>query len=374
MTAFTASAGALFGAAEWAARATPAKPVIPVLAGLLIDAADDTVTMSGFDYDTRATVHTPAIVATPGRLLVSGRLLASVCKVARPGDDLTISNVAGRVEVTSGRARWVLPTMGIEEYPMLPDPGQPVGTVLAGELRTAIRRVIPATSKDEALPALSAVEVTTDADTLTIAATDRFRLAYATISWKPADPAAAPLAMVVPGDLLDVAAKIGDDTDTVTLTTGEAGNLIGLATTRQITTGRVLDLPFPKWRTLIPAHGDRWARVNVADLQRAMKQASPTIDANPQFVLAVADTTIVVTTHGDDRSARVEIEAETSGEPITICANAAYLDAALRGVASDTATVYFGPNANRPVLWHGDDPDHYQHLLMPVRLPERSAA
>ena len=70
----------------WAARTLPTRPSMPMLAGLLVEAADSGLTMSSFDYEVSGRVAVPADVDEPGRVLVSGRLLADIARAlpARP--------------------------------------------------------------------------------------------------------------------------------------------------------------------------------------------------------------------------------------------------------------------------------------------------
>ena len=70
----------LADAVAWAARSLPVRPSVPVLAGLLIEASDDGLVLSTFDYETSARATLNADVSDEGRALVSGRLLADICR------------------------------------------------------------------------------------------------------------------------------------------------------------------------------------------------------------------------------------------------------------------------------------------------------
>ena len=54
-------------------------------------------------------------------------------------------------------------------------------------LAAAIAQVVPAASRDDTLPMLTGVCLDIDGDALTLAATDRYRLAVGTVPWHPAD-------------------------------------------------------------------------------------------------------------------------------------------------------------------------------------------
>src|SRR5438105_1943031 len=70
---------ALADAVAWVARALPSRPVVPVLAGLRLEAGEG-LTLSCFDYELSATAQVVADVAEPGTALVPGRLLAEITR------------------------------------------------------------------------------------------------------------------------------------------------------------------------------------------------------------------------------------------------------------------------------------------------------
>src|SRR5205823_14108330 len=77
---FRVERGVLAEAVAWTARSLPARPPVPVLAGLLVEAGPDGLTLSGFDYEVSTRVTVDADVLEGGRVLVSGRLLADISR------------------------------------------------------------------------------------------------------------------------------------------------------------------------------------------------------------------------------------------------------------------------------------------------------
>ncbi len=72
-------------AVSWVARGLPARPPVPVLAGILIHAdPEGTVTLSAFDYEVSAKITVAADVAEGGTVLVLGRLLADISRNLPP--------------------------------------------------------------------------------------------------------------------------------------------------------------------------------------------------------------------------------------------------------------------------------------------------
>ena len=72
-------------AVAWTARALQARPAVPVLAGIRLQAATD-LTLSSFDYDVSAQARVPVEAEEEGEALVSGgcsRRSPGACPPAR---------------------------------------------------------------------------------------------------------------------------------------------------------------------------------------------------------------------------------------------------------------------------------------------------
>ena len=109
---------ALADVVAWVARALPSRPVVPVLAGLRLEAGDG-LTLSCFDYDLAATAHVAADVAEPGTALVPGRLLAEITR-SLPGQPAEFTADGDVVSLTCGSAEFALVSLPTAEYPALP--------------------------------------------------------------------------------------------------------------------------------------------------------------------------------------------------------------------------------------------------------------
>jgi DNA polymerase-3 subunit beta len=373
MTAFTLDSGALSAAAAWVAKVAPARPVTPILGGMLVDVTEQEVRLTVYDYETAATVTLPIMLGEPGRMLTSSRLLAAVAVAATKtakASEVTVTDTGTAVAVKVGRSEWKLPVLPIDEYAQLPGDTLPESEVSADDLRRALWRVTPAVDGRGQVPALAGVEISADGDQLTLAATDRFRLATTTIPWKPHADAVPP--SVVPGELLEAAAKALAEGGTARI--GATGTTFTIATDTHTLTGRTIDAQFPTWRKLIPAgQSDRVAVVESASLARAADQVSVMLDPAQPLRLAFDTDTVEVSAVGDDRSARAHAGIEHyRGEPITVAVNPMYLREALLGADSELVELQFGESATRPILLlpvarAGAEPDDYRHLLMPVK-------
>jgi DNA polymerase-3 subunit beta len=350
----------LADAVAWVARSLPSRPPVPVLGGVLLDAGSDgdtdALTVSGFDYEVSATVGVPATIADGGRLLVSGRLLADITK-SLPAQPVEISVDGARATITCGSARFSLPTMPVEDYPQLPSQPAFAGELAGDAFGQAVTQVVVAAGSS-----------------LTLVATDRFRLAMREFTWQPAE-GLADAAVLVPARTLAEAAKtLGASGATIRLALASGEGLLGLSGSGRYTTTRLLDAEFPPYRQLLPASHTSRAVIDVSALTESIKRVSLVAERGTQVRLEFGDNTLRLSAGGDDEgSAEEELQVEYEGEPVTIAFNPGYLVDGLGALHSDRAELTF-TTPNRPALIKPADPEGnvvpgYLYLLMPVRLP-----
>ena len=195
----------LADAVAWAARSLPVRPSVPVLAGLLIEAGDEGLELSTFDYETSARATLAAEVADEGRALVSGRLLADICR-SLPAKPVDMVLEGPRVSLTCGSARFTLQTLPVEDYPTLPPMPQATGTVRSDVFAHAVSQAVTAAGRDDMLPVLTGVRLEIDGPRISLLATDRFRLSQRELDWSPRTPDES-LAALVPAKVLGDTAR-----------------------------------------------------------------------------------------------------------------------------------------------------------------------
>ncbi|MDX6274319.1 MAG: polymerase subunit beta [Frankiales bacterium] len=369
---FTVERDVLADAVAWAARTLPARPPVPVLAGLLLDVEADRVTVSGFDYEVSATVSTPAEVSERGKVLVSGRLLADITR-SLPAQPVELVTDGTRVTLTCGSARFQLPTLPVEDYPTLPDLPATSGTVGSDVFAAAVASVAIAAGRDDTLPVLTGVRVEIEGDRLTLAATDRYRLAVREMSWQPTTADMSAVALVPARTLHETARALTTAAQvTIALATGGAGEgMVGFAGGERRTTTRLLDGEFPKYRSLLPSEHSAVAEVDTAQLVEAVKRVSLVAQRNTPITLAfTAGEVRLEAGAADDARAAESVAAQLDGDDITIAFNPTFLLDGLGAIDSDTARLSFTAATKPAVITGkpGDTGDDYRYLIMPVRL------
>ncbi|WP_375484552.1 DNA polymerase III subunit beta [uncultured Jatrophihabitans sp.] len=382
---FRVERDALADAVTWAARSLASRPTLPVLAGLLLAVEGDQLSVSGFDLEASTQVDLEVSSGADGQALVSGRLLADITRSLPPHPvDVTLDG--SRLTIACGAARFTLPGMPVDDFPKLPAMPTTAGTVDGAEFAAAVSQVAVAAGRDDTLPMLTGVRLEIDGDRLTLAATDRYRLAVRELSWNPSDPSAAAVQVLVPARTLADAAKSLSHSESMTIALSGAGGtgegIIGFAGTTNgrasRATTRLLDATFPAYRSLLPTEWASTAEVSVPPLVEAVRRVALVTDRNAPVRMEFADGTVSLTAGGDDEGrAEEQLEVAYDGEPITTAFNPQFLLDGLGALATSTARMLF-TSSTKPVVLrptesaaaeHAGAAAEYTYLIMPVRLP-----
>jgi DNA polymerase-3 subunit beta len=375
----------LADAVAWAARSLPVRPSAPVLAGLLIETGDDGLVLSTFDYETSARATLTAEVSDEGAALVSGRLLADICR-SLPAKPVEMVLDGARVSLTCGSARFSLQTMPVEDYPRIPEMPTATGTVQSDVFAHAVAQAVTAAGRDDMLPVLTGVRIEIDGSTITMLATDRFRLSQRELTWEPRSPDES-LAALVPARVLGDTAKsltAGSEVTIALSSSGTGEGLIGFEGTGpggvRRTTTRLLDGEFPKVRSLFPSERLTVAKVDKAALIESVKRVSLVAERNAAVQLAFSEGVLTLDAgSGDEAQASESIEAIIDGEALTTGFNPQFLLDGLTAIDEPVVELAF-TQASKPVVMSGapDDstqdaagsgPDSgFRYLLMPRRL------
>jgi DNA polymerase-3 subunit beta len=338
---------ALAEAVAWVARALPARPVVPVLSGMLLDAAGG-LALSCFDYDVSARAEVGAEVLEPGTALVPGRLLAEITR-SLSGASAEFEDDVDSVRLTCGSAEFTLVKLPAEEYPSLPELPPSAGTVEGVHLAAAVSQVVPSASKDDTLPMLTGVYAQIEGETITLAATDRYRLAVRDLQWSPARPEMRATALI-PARALAEAARTMTAGGRVAVALRDAGpggpgqgtadageqaagqqgratdGMIGFEGGGRRLTTRLLGGEFIKYSSRFPAEFGSRADMPPAPLIEAVRRVSLVAERGSPVRLVFGDGEVVIEAGSQGQARAVErVPAAFAGDERVIAFNPLYL-------------------------------------------------
>jgi DNA polymerase-3 subunit beta len=362
----------------WAARTLPTRPSLPQLSCLLVEATSDQLTLSGFDYETSARVTLPAEVSDEGTALVSGRLLADICR-ALPDRPVDVMLDGAKVSLTCGSSRFSLQTVPVEDYPTLPELPEIAGVIEAGDFAEAVGQAVTAAGRDDMLPVLTGVRVELEGTTVSLLATDRFRLSSRDLDWRPERTDVSASALVPSRVLADLAKALpGGSTVTIALAPdgeGLIGFEVGVNGSVRRTTTRLIDGTFPNVRQIFPPSTDVNARVELPQLIDAVKRVSLVAGRNTPVRLTFSPDQVVTLEagNGEEAQASESLEAKVDGDAITIGFNPSYLLEGLGAIRAPYVQIGM-TQPTRPATFggltelDGDLDPRFRYLLMPLRI------
>lgn len=362
-------------AVTWTARSVPARPPVAVLAGVRLEARSASLVLASFDYEVSARCEVPADIEVEGVVLVSGRLLADIAK-ALPARPVDIEVEGTKVTVSCGAAHFALAAMAADDYPALPSMPGVAGTVDAHDLAQAVAQVSTAASRDETLPLLTSVQMEVDGASLTLMATDRYRLAVREMTWEPQDTSLSTRALLKARTLSDVAKSLTSSGDvTVALTeSGTSGaGLIGFEAGGRRTTSLLTDGDYPPVLRLFPETTTIHATVGREELMAAVRRVSLVADRAAPIHMAFTEGTLSLDAgQGDDAQASEQLVAHLDGEDITTAFNPGYLLDGLGAISQPYVRFDF-THASKPAVLigtsaiGGEDDTSFRYLIMPIR-------
>ncbi|GAA2891338.1 DNA polymerase III subunit beta [Streptosporangium fragile] len=366
-------------AVAWTARSLPARPSVPVLAGMRLEVTESgQLKLSGFDYEVSAEVTLELQTGEPGVVLVSGKLLAEITR-ALPAQPVDFVVEGAKAVVTCGSARFTLLTMPVEDYPSLPTMPPAAGRVGSDVFASAVGQVAVAAGKDDTLPMLTGVRMEIEGDTVTLAATDRYRLAVRELKWQPGQPDFSAIAMIPGKTLADAAKALGGTGAEVEIAMSAVGGtgegMIGFSSSAgRRTTTRLLDPEFPKYRSLLPTEFSARADLPTGAFVEAVKRVALVAERNTPVRLAFRGGEVVLEAGTGDEAQAVEVlPVEFEGDDINIAFNHQFLLEGLGAIDSDVARLQMTTSTKPAILTGGkavEDggvPD-YRYLIMPIRL------
>ena len=370
---FVVERDSLVDAVNWVSKSISNRPITTALLGIVIDTSEE-ITLSGSDLETSAKAKFKAEVSQKGKVLVPGRLLAEISR-ALPAKPVSFVLEGTRVLVSAGSAKFTLPTLPLSEYPTLPELPAASGSLNSDLFATAVNQVAIAAGKDDSLPTLTGVFVEINKNQITLAATDRYRLAVRELTWSAQDANIETTSLLRARTLADAAKSLIGSTQVVIALAPSTTNekLVGFISEGKTMTSRVLDGSFPPFRHLLPNESTADAIIEVAPFLDSVRRVALVTDKTVPLRLNFSNNTLQLEAGtGDEAQASEKLDINYKGEDINIAFNPTFLTDGLTAI--NTAFVHISfTGANKPAVLTGQTEagsapiTNYKYLLMPMR-------
>lgn len=348
---------------------------------ILIDAQRAGVYLAASDLSMHVTQRLEAEVVNPGAVAVPAQALRDLVR-AWPSGKVEVQRVSGRVTLVgswSTRARYSLPTLPGDQFPLPPDVSGP--TFVLGEgVADMVRRTAFVVAKDDTRPHLCGVLWRVWTGRMEMVATDGHRFAYARKAFLDMGPPRRDVDAIVPPKAMSFAASMPPDAS-AEVTVGDSAIAVIGGGTRMVS--RLIEGPYPRFESVLPQDPGTCVTVSVTDLHAALRRAQavvPAVTFAATLSLRPGRLEVHVADQARAQSADETIEVDYDGADVDVAVNVRYLLEIIKRLDVDARHAEDGGTGLVTLALRGrvlpmtilpagpDGPaDDYYLLLMPLR-------
>lgn len=329
---------------------------IPILGNVLLSVEDGQFSARATDLDIEVSTSLPVLDALPGATTVNAKLLSDIAKKA--GSDISLELDGDTLTVKSGRSRFRLATLPVEDFPSFAAGGFDVEFDV--DLASLVAPTQFAISTEETRYYLNGVYLHATEGRLAAVATDGHRL-----SRHYGDPRDHFDGVILPRKLVSILPK-GNVRVSLSARKVRVHTSNGADGDTTITS-KLIDGTFPDYQRVIPTSNDKIVLADRKALATAVERVSTVATERGRAVkLEIAPGQIALSVRGD-AEATDAVEADYSGEPIEIGFNAAYLTELLGNLSGDTVRIALNDGGS-PTLFSAPDNGALLAVLMPMRV------
>ncbi|WP_370342216.1 DNA polymerase III subunit beta [Pararhodobacter marinus] len=346
---------------------------IPILANVLIEAEDATVSFRATDLDIEVVDRTAAMVERAGATTVSAVMLHEIVRKLPDGAlvSLTDDQRTGRLTVEAGRSTFSLATLPREDFPVMASSEYQTNfSAKAGDLKRLFEKSKFAISTEETRYYLNGVYMhvaeTENGRALRCVATDGHRLARIDAAL-PEDAAGMP-GVIVPRKTVNELRKLLDD-DEADIAISVSETKVRFATPEIALTSKVIDGTFPDYSRVIPAGNTKRLEVDASDFSKAVDRGATVSSARSRALKLILDEdklTLSVNAP-DSGTAEEELVVAYGDEHLEIGFNAKYLLEIASQIDRENAVFMFNSSGEPALVREGSDTSAV-YVVMPMRV------
>jgi DNA polymerase-3 subunit beta len=346
---------------------------IPILANVLLRAKDDTVSFVATDMEIEINESVTARVAEPGSMTAPAHTLYEIVRKLPEGAEVELSNGAtpGQLSLASGRSRFKLGCLPVEDFPKMPEGDLKSRFALsAADLRALIDRTRFAISVEETRYYLNGIFLhatkADKVDVLRAVATDGHRLARVEM---PAPEGAKGISgIIIPRKTVAEVRKLLDETDgdvEIALSESKVRFTLG----ESIVTSKLIDGTFPDYERVIPAGNDKIMDASPKIMAAAVDRVATVSSEKSRSVKVslAAGQAMLSASAPEAGSATEEIEVAYEGALLDIGFNARYLLDILQQIEGEGVRFMLADASAPALIQDAADPSAL-YVLMPMRV------
>ncbi|MFW6183310.1 MAG: DNA polymerase III subunit beta, partial [Chloroflexota bacterium] len=354
-------------------RAVSTRSTLPVLGNVLLATDEGRLKLSATNLEIVITCWVGAKVEEEGATTVPARTFNDlVTALPQERVELDLHEDTETLHVSCARTEANIKGIDAQEFPLVPEPEDESRVrIEASVLKEMINQVSFAAASDDARPTLTGIFTQFDGDTLTMAATDGFRLSRRSAQFP--GHVDKPRTVIVPARALEELARVmSDDVEELYVIMPEGRNQIIFDLDTIVVVSQLIDGNFPDFSSVIPKGHKTRTVLNTAAFLKACKtadifarEASHTarvsIEPGNELTSGYATISATSTETGDNV---VQIDAEVDGEQVELNFNVKFLTDVLSVVGSPQVALETTSSVEPGVVKSVGE-DDFLHIIMP---------
>jgi DNA polymerase III subunit beta len=348
-------------------RVVSARDSTQALAGILLNAEGDSVTLSATDGTLGLRTALAAQISQAGSLLLPGRLFAELARSLGDAEVSIESREAERdVEIRSGGSRFHLRLLQAEDFPKVPEgEGEPLKSP-AKELAETVEVVAPAASRDDMRPVLTGVLVSAGEREMTMVATDSYRLAVKRTELEQG--IGGELEANIPARALRELGRLVGGEEAEDVSVSLLPNQAVFAVGSIVLNTTLIDGQFPNFRQLLPESYEHDVRLRRNDFLEVARRVSQLAQRNAPLRLSFSPGELKVSASTPDvGDAEETMPVAFEGEALEIGFNPDFLKDGIESVEGEELVLRL-ISPLRPGLLQPVGNEDFRYLVMPIRL------
>ncbi|MED5554600.1 MAG: DNA polymerase III subunit beta [Pseudomonadota bacterium] len=344
------------------------RQTLPVLSNLLVRAADGVVSFTGTDLEVQMVASIDGIeVEQEGSATIPARKLADIWRSLVEGSKVSVAVEGTRTIVRSGRSRFALATLPVDEFPDVASQDADVTVSLPlADLQRLLDKTSFAMAQQDVRYFLNGMLLEITSAHVRAVATDGHRMAMCTVEQNVAG--VDRVQVIVPRKgVIELGRLLNDSSADVVLSLGR--NHLTVKQDAYTLTTKLVDGKFPDYETVRPKETGRTLVGDRETLRHAFQRAAILSNEKYRCVrLSLEGDQMKIEANNPEQEEAEEIVAiEYDGDSLEIGFNVAYLQDVL-GVIDTESVRLSVADANSSALIEAPGVDDSLYVVMPMRL------
>ena len=349
-----------------AQRAISSRTTLQILNGILIEASNNQLKITGTDLEISIETYLNCEVIEEGSIVVNSRIIGDIIKKL-PNSTVYIEAKDNNINIRCDNSEFNIAGNPGKDYPELPLIVENESFSLPSDiLKSVIKQTVFATSQDENRPSLTGVLVELNNNNISFVALDGYRLALKKLSIN----SDLDTKVIILGRSLNELNRILEDTEDDLKVSIAPGHVVfDLGDT--IVYSRLLEGQFFNYKDIIRNEHKTSIIVNKKDFQDSLESASWLAKEEKANLVrfSINNNKVIIKSNSEIGNVHEEIESVQNGDNLNIAFNSRYLLEGIRVIESENIVLNFMGSLN-PCIINVVDDDNYIYLVLPVRLAQ----